>query len=152
MFQQSKNRLFVLLAFFAWSNLALGGDIFDAAKNGDLEQAKLLLESNPGLVFSNNSDAGFTPLHWAVRRNHLEMVKLLLANKANIDAPDQYGRTSLYFATYADNKGITELLLHSNACVRCKEGPSPFLCAINNHDFEMMQLFLAYKADIDTRN
>ena len=151
MFQQSINRLFVLITFFAWSSLALGSDIFDVAKNGDLEQAKLLLESNPSLVFSNNSDAGFTPLHWAVRHNHPEMVKLLLANKANIDAPDRWGRTSLYFATYADNKEIVELLLHSNACVRC-EVSSLFLFAINNHDFEMMQLFLTYGADIDTRN
>jgi hypothetical protein len=36
----------VLLVALAWSSLAFGGEIHNAAKNGDMEKVKALLKSN----------------------------------------------------------------------------------------------------------
>jgi ankyrin repeat protein len=145
----------VILVALVWRNLALGGDIFDAAKSGDLEKVRALLKSNPNLVFSNNSDAGFTPLHWAVRFSHKEVAELLLTNKSNVDATDGWGRTPLMFAVFDRDKEMAELLLQSNANVEFKDrtfGYSPLRWAMNNHNLELMQLFLAYKADVNTKD
>lgn len=40
-------RVFSLLVALAWSNLAFGGEIQDAAQIGDLEKVKALLKGNP---------------------------------------------------------------------------------------------------------
>src|SRR5580698_8570526 len=110
----------IILVALGCTNLALGGDIFDAAKDGDLEQVRSLLKSNPDLAFSNKSDAGFTPLHWAVRFSRKEVAELLLANKANVDAKDVWGRTPMQFALFDRDKEMAELLLQSNAAVELK--------------------------------
>ena len=57
-------RAAVLLVALAWSSLAFGGEIHDAAAAGDLERVKALLKDNPDLVFSKDS-GGQTPLHGA---------------------------------------------------------------------------------------
>lgn len=40
-------------------------------------------------------DLGLTPLHIAARNGHAEVVRLLLAAGASVDAADKYGRTPL---------------------------------------------------------
>ena len=44
-----------LLGALAWSSLAFGGEIHDAAKAGDLEKVKAVLKDNPDLVFSKDT-------------------------------------------------------------------------------------------------
>ena len=73
----------------AWSSLAFCGEIHDAAKAGDLEKVKALLKANPDLVNSKDTSRrydGYTPLHSAVEKRQNEMVELLLANKADVNA------------------------------------------------------------------
>ena len=55
----------VMLVALAWTSLSFCGEIHDAAKDGDLEKVKALLQSNPDLVFSKDDKYGATPLHWA---------------------------------------------------------------------------------------
>ena len=78
-------RAVVLLFTLAWAALASAGEIHDAAKNGDLNKVRSLLTANPDLVFSKGSQ-GTTPLHWAAAQGHKDVVKLLLASKAEVMA------------------------------------------------------------------
>jgi ankyrin repeat protein len=61
------------------------GEIHDAAQTGDLVRVKALLKDNPELVSSRDGPDD-TPLHVAAQRGHKDVVELLLANKADVNA------------------------------------------------------------------
>jgi ankyrin repeat protein len=79
----------------AWSSLAFGGAIHEAAAGGDLGKVKALLKDNPDLVFSTDSN-GRTALHYAAFAGHKDMAELLLANKVRINSKDSHARTALH--------------------------------------------------------
>src|ERR1035438_8758961 len=116
----------VLLIALAWTSLAFGGEIHDAARNGDLEKVKALLKDNPDLVFSEDS-GGETPLHGAAFKGHKDVVELLLANKAKAEAKSNNGVTSLHWAAENGHKDVVALLLAHGADVnaRNKDGKTP---------------------------
>ncbi|MBX9831275.1 ankyrin repeat domain-containing protein [Candidatus Babeliales bacterium] len=62
---------------------AASGNIFDAIQAGNTERVKALL---PGEGIDARDWTGNTPLHKAVEKEHEEIVKLLLAAGANVEA------------------------------------------------------------------
>jgi len=80
-----------------------------AVEDGDLRQVKTLLLFNPDLVFSKGS-LGETCLHWAVRTGRTDMVALLLANGAAVNAEDDAGFTPSHLAVGGGYKNVWELL------------------------------------------
>ncbi|XP_071726528.1 potassium channel KAT3-like [Rutidosis leptorrhynchoides] len=61
------------------------------------------------------AEDGQTALHHAVKKGHLEIVKLLLEGGANINKPDVRGRTPKSLAKQKGNKSIYDLMLsHEN--------------------------------------
>jgi ankyrin repeat protein len=61
----------------------------------DLDQIKALLADNPGLV-SSKDPKGQTPLHLAAVHANKAMLKLLLANGADVNAKGEHGLTPLH--------------------------------------------------------
>lgn len=60
--------------------------------------ATRLLEENEYLTFDID-DLKMTPLHWAARAGHAELVNILTTKyRANTLAKDNYGRTPLHLA------------------------------------------------------
>ncbi|KAH6917468.1 ankyrin repeat-containing domain protein [Coprinopsis sp. MPI-PUGE-AT-0042] len=78
--------------------------------DGDVTKVKELIERNPGLNLNAADEYGYTPLHLASDRGHLEVVKLLLDKGADksIKDPDDFTPKSL--AEIAGNKEIADLL------------------------------------------
>ena len=74
---------------------------------------------------------GLTPLIWAARCGHEEVVKLLLQQKqTQPDMPDtHYGRTALSWAAGSGHEGVVRLLLASRyndpGCMGCRWGKRP---------------------------
>ena len=99
----------ITLGALAWCSLAFCGEIHDAANSGDLEKLTALLNDNPDLVFSKDNN-GQTPLHWAVYRGHKNVVELLLARKAEVNAKNNNGQTPLWVAAHEGYKDVAELL------------------------------------------
>lgn len=64
-----------------------------------------------------------TGLHWAARRNHLDIIQELLKAGAFIDARDCIGRTPLFLSSRAGHTPSVRLLLSHKA--------NPFLKASN---------------------
>ena len=93
----------------AWSSPAFCGEIHDAAENGDLEKVKALLKDNPNLVFSKD-DYGAMPLHYAAQGGRKDVVELLLANKADVNAKAKNDDTPLRATSYGGHKDVAELL------------------------------------------
>ena len=98
----------VVLVALALSSFAFCGcrpvGIHEAAQNGNLERVKELLKANPDLVFNKDNDKGGTPLHWAARSGCKDVAELLLANKADVNAGDNFGSTPLHWAALGGKK------------------------------------------------
>ena len=108
--------MLVALLALAWSSAAFCGEIHDAAEQGDVGKVKTLLKGNPDLVFGKD-DRGDTALHWAALNGHKDVVELLLANKAELDAKNNSGDTPLHWAAQEGHKDVAELLLANKAKV-----------------------------------
>ena len=77
--------------------------LFSAVSNGDAEIVEQLikqLQSSGTLVKDINEvdDNGATPLHIAAARGHLDVIKILLNFKANINQQDLDGNTAAHYA------------------------------------------------------
>jgi len=123
-------------------------NIGDAAVLGDLEQVKALLNGHPDLVSSKDTN-GMTPLHWAAQRGHKAMVKLLLANKADVNAMAKDGMTPLFEAAMYDNLSksytdVAEMLLANKADVNIEANGEILLdSAVFGGHKDMTKLLLA---------
>jgi ankyrin repeat protein len=149
-----------------WGNLALGGEIHDAAKSGDLEQVKALLKANPDLVSATDS-SGWTALHFAARNGHLDVVKLLLDDKADVNVKTRIGMTPLEVAlafsdsaspfartTDTNHEAIAELLLANGAEVtsRSNVGLTALHYAASAGFTNVIKELLDRKADVNAKD
>lgn len=87
-----------------------GSGIHSLILDGDATKLKEFIESNPGLDPNVADEYGYTPLHLASDRGHLEMVKLLLAKGADKSIKDPDDFTPKALAEIAGNKDIVDLL------------------------------------------
>src|SRR5262245_13184414 len=72
-----------------------------AAENGDRGAVGRLLDQ--GAPVDTRAVDGTTALHWAVRADHLDLVRMLLSSGADATAADRYGVTPLYLAAENGN-------------------------------------------------
>ena len=116
--------------------------IHDAAEGGYLEKVKEQIKANPSLVFSKNQLTGATPLIYAAMFRRKEIVEYLLANKADVNAVDNDGKTSLHFVVRKNYSDLVELLLVSNADVNVKDkvGKTPLRIAMDWQNNDLAEL------------
>ncbi len=79
------------------------------AASGDLNTVKLLIASGIGINQQDDINAA-TALHNAAALGHLDMVKWLVNNNANVDIKDNHGYTALDWAKYKENKKVVNYL------------------------------------------
>ena len=146
-------RAAVMLFALAWSSLTFGGEIHDAAKKGDLEKVEALLKDNANLVCSKDNH-GRTPLHCAVGTRHKDVVELLLASRAEVNAKGTNGGTPLHMAAVGGFKEVVELLLVNEAEVNAKNihGKTPLHYAALNGHKAVMELLLAHGAEFNVHD
>lgn len=85
-------------------------ELIAAAKSGDLEKVKQLINSGAKINAVDND--GNTPLFWAVWHNRAPIVEFLLANRPNVNKSGDKGQSPLYLATFNDNIPIMTMLLN----------------------------------------
>ena len=123
---------FLLVAALASGLPAFCGPIHDAARSGDVKTVETLLKEHPDLVSSKEEKYGQTPLHIAAFNNRVDVVKILIANKADVNAQANNGATPLHLAAAKGNKDIIELLLANKANIDAvdHDGWSPLHSAV----------------------
>lgn len=131
--------------------------ILSAAKKGDLVKLQSLLDSNSvlDLVNAKTSMLGKTPLHLAAENGHKQIVELLIAKGANVNATErEMTNTPLHLAALIGHTQIAELLLSNGAGVnaRNKNGSSPLREAIIWGRMEMVKFLIAKGADVNTKD
>jgi len=122
----------LLVAALASGLQAFCGPIHDAARSGDVKTVEALLKAHPELVSSKEEKYGQTPLHIAAFNNRLDIAKLLIADKADVNAKANNGATPLHLAAAKGNKDIVELLLANKAEIDAvdHDGWSPLHSAV----------------------
>ena len=107
-----------------------GKEFIKAAKKGDLDTLKALLESDGALLDTRDSD-GSTALHCATWKGYREVVVFLLEAGADVHAHnsnDHWGTTPLHAAAHANQTTLVQLLIDAGADVNAKDmnGKTPF--------------------------
>ncbi|PIA49560.1 hypothetical protein AQUCO_01300388v1 [Aquilegia coerulea] len=98
---------------------ASGERLVSAARDGDLVEAKMLLEFNPSLAKYSTFGGLNSPLHFASARGHNEIVALLLENGADVNSRNYCGQTSLMHACrYGHWEVVQTLLLYRSNVTR----------------------------------
>src|SRR5207248_569371 len=94
----------------------------------------------------------------AERRRHVEMVKLLLENGADVDAKDYYGWTALHIAAESGDEALVRLLLDKGADPNTKrtgfswaESTALHIAAACGHE-AVVDVLLEKGADIEIKN
>lgn len=96
--------------------------IIKAAKAGNIDTTKTLLEADPTLVHARDTD-GSTPLHLCAWKGHPELATLLLDAGADIQAinqNDHWGDTPLHAAAHGNQRAVVEILIARGANLEAK--------------------------------
>jgi ankyrin repeat protein len=121
-----------------------------AARNDDLESAKLLVTSGANVKAENRY--GVTPLTLACTNGSAEMVELLLASGADPNATLRGGESVLMTAARTGKAGPVRALLSRGAVVDAKErrGQTALMWAAADGHAEVVALLLGAGADFRT--
>ncbi len=105
---------FAVSAFLIASAPARSDDLFKAIAENKPDIARKLVQDNPKIV--NAMKDLYPPLSAAVSHGHLEIVKILLDAKADIERPDKNAEhRPLHEAASRGHKEIAELLIARGA-------------------------------------
>jgi ankyrin repeat protein len=128
-------------------------DISGAARSGDAARVKLLIAEgkDPNQPDSNGRR---TPLHWAVRGNHLDVVQVLIDGGANPDIGDQAGKTPLEHAAENEMVDMTMMLIDAGADVNKRDlvGGNAVLWAAGLGSPETLKLVVDAGGEIEVRD
>ena len=101
-------------------------DFFDAVKFNDINVIKQALEKNDHYLIQFDYFKQ-TPLHWAAKLGHHEILKIFLEHTKMVNIYDKEYRTPIFLAALNNHKKCVELLLEKggNAFIKDKEGVLP---------------------------
>ena len=133
---------------FGWTPL------HSAARYSDEETVQFLISQGANIEATNNY--GETPLLLVLSEAKMDVakkiafIKLLLTNKANINAKDNVDRTSLHWACIKGEIRLVELLLKNNLNLEAtdKEGKTPLYHAAKEGYKEIVNLLTQWKNNI----
>lgn len=128
--------------------------LFAAINHEHYDIAKILLEygADPNKLFSSAKNS-YPPIVEAAFAS-LDMIKLLLKFKANINTTGPSGTTALYVACTEGKEDIVEYLLNNGARVDLYRFPgkakySPLYMAARNGHVKVMKLLIEHGSDIN---
>ncbi|XP_020531410.1 E3 ubiquitin-protein ligase XBAT33 isoform X3 [Amborella trichopoda] len=88
-----------------------GERLVSAARDGDLVEARMLLEFNPCLAKYSTFGGLNSPLHFAAAKGHNEIVTLLLEHGADVNSRNYCGQTALMHACRYGHWEVVQTLL-----------------------------------------
>ncbi|WP_419241878.1 ankyrin repeat domain-containing protein [Cardinium endosymbiont of Nabis limbatus] len=127
----------------------------EVAKQAKNKKAIVLLEAAVMMEQKHPMEDGFTPLHKAVGKRDIQLVKKLIAEGARVNKPDQshLRLRPLHLAALINNVEIMEILIDHGAYVDAQDGSgsTPIFHAIFNNYAEAVAKLIEKGADIDLR-
>ena len=143
-----------------WKVHALVAAIHIAAYSGNSGVVRILcheygvdVNCRTSKTLEEKCKEGMTPLEWAARKGHKDVVQVLLENKAEVNASrHKDGATSLYVAAQSGHAEVVKLLLDRNADVnasRHTDGATSLHVAAQSGHAEVVKLLLDRNADVN---
>jgi ankyrin repeat protein len=98
-----------------------------------------------------HSSEKMTAIHIATKKEHVDLIKTLLAKGADINIKDGTGNTALHYAVETENLEILEILLKQNPDINVKNGVGDTVLhyAIEAENLEMLEILLANNPDVN---
>ena len=141
-------------------NNLLIGQMIDSCGTGDLKIVKELIKAG---VNPNGKKNSWTPLHYAARNNHVEIVKVLIKAKVDLNAKATYGNdeegfsgiTPLYDTITKKNWEVAKLLIEAGADVNIaretgsKYTPLLLISSQSEPNNEIFSMLIKASADIN---
>lgn len=127
--------------------------IHQAVFETDIKKIKAILEKQSDEIEAV-TNAGLTPLHMAVKKRNLLLVKLFIKHDADIDAQDNKGFSPLYYAVTTNQVKIARFLLNhdANPNLANNSGNVPIHNIAYRNRFELLELFTNYKTNFKQKN
>ena len=125
--------------------------VVDVAKTADIQTLRRLIDERTDV---NDPDVdGTTALHWAVHRDDMNAVDLLLGAGASASAANRYGVTPLTLACINGNAPIVDHLLKAGADPNTKsaDGETALMTASRTGATEIVKLLVAHGADVNAK-
>jgi ankyrin repeat protein len=124
--------------------------IHEAVGTGNIEAVKKHLAAGTDV---NANDGGWTPLWYAADEGHKEIVELLIAKGADVNAKNKGDVTPLYGAARSGRKEVAELLIAKGADVNAKDvnGTIPLHYAAYEGHKEIVELLIAKGAEVNAK-
>lgn len=142
----------VIVGLVFVASAAFAGPLHDAAKTGDLDKTKELL--NQGADLAEADSAGEPALLIAALAGQADVVALLLERGADIHIRNKGGLTALHAAAYGGHVEVVQLLIARGAIVNESKNfyrMSPLHAAAEEGHKDVVGLLLAQGADIEAK-
>ncbi|KAL6525474.1 putative E3 ubiquitin-protein ligase xbos32 [Orobanche hederae] len=127
---------------------ASGERLVSAARDGDVQEAKALLEYNPRLARYSTFGVRNSPLHYSAAQGHHEIVSLLLESGVDINLRNYRGQTALMQACQYGHWEVVQTLILVRANIHRADylngGTALHLAALNGHTRCIRLLFADY--------
>lgn len=134
-------------------------DIHEAADAGDVETIQSILAEHPELVNAPDTAGRFDtkgslPIHLATLNGHLEAVKLLIANGADVNAGDGDNSTPIFCAGYRGYLDILNTLVDHGATIEVRDNlnVTPLLASAWGGNLDMVRFLGEKGASFDVRD
>ncbi|MEE9913782.1 MAG: ankyrin repeat domain-containing protein [Deltaproteobacteria bacterium] len=138
----------VFILILPASGFAARMSLLDAAKNGETETVRVLLDR--GADINQRGDYEYTPLIWAIEKGHTDTAALLINRGTDVSIRTAGGYSALAAAVNKGQSGIVRLLLDKGADVNAdwKDWRPLSLAALIKRP-DMIKLLLSKNADVD---
>jgi len=126
-----------------------------AVRTGDIAAVQEYIEGNPGIVERSSPLSSSTALHEAAAFGQNEVIQILLANGAAIDAERDARRTPLHMAVFHGHVDSVALLASRGANINhlaWRHNNSPLQVAVVNKHPDVVSLLLKLNADRTIRD
>ena len=128
--------------------------LFDAAKSGDVEKVREILECGKCTVNCTDS-FGWTPLHWACCKRHIDVIRVLVSEfKADMTIPTPYGVTPLKLAVAHGHTYVVHVLMIDYQCpvdVKDQDGYTALHYSCINGYVDIVKILVKCKANVNAR-
>ncbi|MGQ0676584.1 MAG: ankyrin repeat domain-containing protein [Rhodospirillales bacterium] len=124
-------------------------DFLELVKNGKTEDvARTLIRGQSANTADSN---GRTAMMYAAAGGYVEIIEILVKNKANVRIKDKQGRSALYWAAAMGHEDALELLLKLGAPANDpdRQGTTPLMVASRRGFEGVVRQLLAAKADVN---